>query len=189
MTKSLRRIRHSNANLNGVTMSSATATELTMSIKPTTSGGTRTHNPRLRRPVPYPLGHRGFPEMQRTMIVMIWNVKITKTKEIYKSLGDTRVWTRDLSICSRMLYHWAISPAGLVGNCSKEIAPTLAKKMVQWFWMKVDICGSETLAKKSAARGHLGLNRGPLNLQSNALPLSYTPYSGKYVQFSSFLLQ
>ena len=24
--------------------------------------------------------------------------------------GDTRVWTRDLSICSRMLYHWAISP-------------------------------------------------------------------------------
>ena len=27
-----------------------------------------------------------------------------------KILGDTRVWTRDLSICSRMLYHWAISP-------------------------------------------------------------------------------
>ena len=24
--------------------------------------------------------------------------------------GDTRVWTRDLSDCSRMLYHWAISP-------------------------------------------------------------------------------
>ena len=24
--------------------------------------------------------------------------------------GDTRVWTGDLSICSRMLYHWAISP-------------------------------------------------------------------------------
>ena len=24
--------------------------------------------------------------------------------------GDTRVWTRDLSQCSRMLYHWAISP-------------------------------------------------------------------------------
>ena len=41
--------------------------------------------------------------------------------------------------------------------------------------MKADICGSETLAKKSAARGHPGLNRGPLDLQSNALPLSYTP--------------
>ena len=24
--------------------------------------------------------------------------------------GDTRVWTRDLSQCSRMLYHWAVSP-------------------------------------------------------------------------------
>ena len=24
--------------------------------------------------------------------------------------GDTRSWTKDLSICSRMLYHWAISP-------------------------------------------------------------------------------
>ena len=30
---------------------------------------------------------------------------------ISKSIqGDTRVWTRDLSDCSRMLYHWAISP-------------------------------------------------------------------------------
>ena len=41
--------------------------------------------------------------------------------------------------------------------------------------MKADIRGSETLAKKSAARGHPGLNWGPLDLQSNALPLSYTP--------------
>ena len=41
--------------------------------------------------------------------------------------------------------------------------------------MKADICGSDTLAKKSAARGHPGLNRGPLDLQSNALPLSYIP--------------
>ena len=48
--------------------------------KTRTSGGTRTRNPRLRRPVPYPLGHRGFPELQPTMIVMISNVKITKTK-------------------------------------------------------------------------------------------------------------
>ena len=28
---------------------------------------------------------------------------------------------------------------------------------------------------KTQCRGRLGLNRGPLNLQSNALPLSYTP--------------
>ena len=25
--------------------------------------------------------------------------------------GDNRIWTGDLSICSRMLYHWAISPS------------------------------------------------------------------------------
>ena len=25
--------------------------------------------------------------------------------------GDTRIWTMDLSDCSRLLYHWAISPA------------------------------------------------------------------------------
>ena len=41
--------------------------------------------------------------------------------------------------------------------------------------MKADICGSETLAEESAARGHPGLNQGPLDLQSNALPLSYIP--------------
>ena len=41
--------------------------------------------------------------------------------------------------------------------------------------MKADICGSETLAIKSAAREHPGLNQGPLDLQSNALPLSYIP--------------
>ena len=45
--------------------------------------------------------------------------------------------------------------------------------------MKADICGSETLAEISAARGHPGLNRGPLDLQSNALPLSYIPLREK----------
>ena len=29
--------------------------------------------------------------------------------------------------------------------------------------------------KKIINRGHPGLNQGPLDLQSNALPLSYTP--------------
>lgn len=27
-----------------------------------------------------------------------------------KTLGHTRIWTGDLSICSRLLYHWAIHP-------------------------------------------------------------------------------
>ena len=30
--------------------------------------------------------------------------------------------------------------------------------------------------KKKGIRGHPDLNRGPLDLQSNALPLSYTPF-------------
>ena len=87
--------------------------ELTMSIKPTTSGGTRTHNPRLRRPVPYPLGHRGLPELHRVMVVVI---SIEKYEKI--------------------------------------------------------------LAQEKF-RGHPGLNQGPLDLQSNALPLSYIPLRKK----------
>ena len=83
---------------------------LTCCLKPTTSGGTRTHNPRLRRPVPYPLGHRGFPELHNIVMVTARNLKTCFRLIFWKSLGDTRVWTRDLSICSRMLYHWAISP-------------------------------------------------------------------------------
>ena len=45
--------------------------EFHVSIKPTTSGGTRTHNPRLRRPVPYPLGHRGLPDLLNEVVVAL----------------------------------------------------------------------------------------------------------------------
>ena len=41
----------------------------------------------------------------------IFHIYILKNQSIRaKSTGDTRSWTTDLSICSRMLYHWAISP-------------------------------------------------------------------------------
>ena len=33
--------------------------------------------------------------------------------------GDTRSWTKDLPDCSRMLYHWAISPSVLAGSYRK----------------------------------------------------------------------
>ena len=33
----------------------------------------------------------------------------------------------------------------------------------------------KSVEKKKKVRGHPDLNRGPLDLQSNALPLSYTP--------------
>ena len=87
--------------------------EFVLSIKPTTSGGTRTHNPRLRRPVPYPLGHRGLPELHRVMVVVISIEKMWKILALEKF------------------------------------------------------------------RGHPGLNQGPLDLQSNALPLSYIPLRKK----------
>ena len=87
--------------------------ESVLSTKPTTSGGTRTHNPRLRRPVPYPLGHRGLPELHRAMVVVISIIK------------------------------------------------------------------TQILLAQEKFRGHPGLNQGPLDLQSNALPLSYIPLRKK----------
>lgn len=43
-----------------------------------------------------------------------------------------------------------------------------------------------SLEKRQKVRGHPGLNRGPLDLQSNALPLSYTPRAGyKCFSFSA----
>lgn len=44
---------------------------------------------------------------------------------------------------------------------------------------------------KEACRGHLDLNQRPLDLQSNALPLSYTPtlQKGKWQKSKRFLVQ
>ena len=40
---------------------------------------------------------------------------------IVKILGGARVWTGDLSICSRMLYHWATPPCvGMAGGGQQE---------------------------------------------------------------------
>ena len=36
-------------------------------------------------------------------------------------LGDTRIWTMDLSDCSRLLYHWAISPRPMLEVWSAQI--------------------------------------------------------------------
>ena len=50
------------------------------------------------------------------LIYIYWNVYFkfvsNRTKSLIKKiLGDTRIWTMDLSDCSRLLYHWAISPS------------------------------------------------------------------------------
>ena len=46
------------------------------------------------------------------LLFFSWNPigTISKYKMLKKELGGTRSWTMDLSICSRMLYHWAIPP-------------------------------------------------------------------------------
>ena len=55
-------------------------------------------------------------EIKYVWEVLVESAKIIITKYFIdvilevKSEGGTRIWTRDLSICSRMLYHWAIPP-------------------------------------------------------------------------------
>ena len=65
-----------------------------------------------------------------SFVVVVWNLKQMvnehsndfEMKKIFfkwknewigwkSAKGGTRVWTGDLSICSRMLYHWAIPPS------------------------------------------------------------------------------
>ena len=67
-----------------------------------------------------------------SFVVVVWNLKQMvnehsndfEMKKIFfkwknewigwkSAKGGTRVWTGDLSICSRMLYHWAIPPIGI----------------------------------------------------------------------------
>ena len=52
--------------------------------------------------------HTNTKHSQAFYLLVLITFHILKRKKI--SIGDTRVRTRDLSICSRMLYHWAISP-------------------------------------------------------------------------------
>ena len=56
-------------------------------------------------------------------------------------------------------------------SCDSGSIPGQCSHFRQWKFVKVyDLKG------KDEARGHPGLNWGPLDLQSNALPLSYTPW-------------
>ena len=46
-------------------------------------------------------------------------IQLVQKQKCQKLLGDTRIWTMDLSDCSRLLYHWAISPH-VENNVSSE---------------------------------------------------------------------
>ena len=94
-------------------------------------------------------------------ILLIWYFK--------KILGGTRSWTMDLSICSRMLYHWAIPP-----HISTKVLECITISMPTKVYIKKS-SGKYWSSPSKKFRGHTELNHGPLDLQSNALPLSYTP--------------
>ena len=57
------------------------------------------------------------------------------------SLGGTRSWTMDLSICSRMLYHWAIPPLMIVNIyirfCVNEICIKWCLRQQQMWYFPI----------------------------------------------------
>ena len=72
-----------------------------------------------------------------------------------------------------------------VSQCSpaNAIARLEAVADFRFVFISLNICYGVTTpstininTSKTQLRGHPGLNRGPLDLQSNALPLSYTPH-------------
>ena len=55
---------------------------------------------------PLPLGHDYL--RAKIIVVAIWDEAVYLLFDINK--GSERIWTTDLSICSRMLYHWGTLP-------------------------------------------------------------------------------
>ena len=144
----------------------------------------------------------------------LYTMFISYQLNTFKTWGDTRVRTGDLSICSRMLYHWAISPplwggkkfeyinqksTLLVTNKTSVflvLGPNPSRTLNLWVSGHIIYHCAKTLYIRQALlkslwctfayfemrfslkiRGHPGLNQGPLDLQSNDLPLIYTPTS------------
>ena len=92
--------------------------------------------------------------------------------------GDTRVRFRDLSDCSWMLYHWAISPLHTDSITSLQ-TPAVCLSTVTMFFVPSQVYSRYrchfSLVFQKLYKGTLCSNQGPLWLQPNALPLSYIP--------------
>ena len=90
--------------------------------------------------------------------------------------GDTRVRTRDLSDCSRKLFHWAISPlhTDSITSLQKPVVclSTDTRFFVPSQVFSRDRCHFFLVFQK--------LYKGPLGLQPNALPLSYIPAAYRF---------
>ena len=96
---------------------------------------------------------------------------------------DTRVRTRDLLDCSRMLYHWAISPLHTDSKTSLQTRAGCLSTVRMFFGPSQvysrDRCPFSLVFQKSY-KWHPGSNQGPLGLQPIALPLSYIPAAYRF---------
>ena len=92
--------------------------------------------------------------------------------------GDTRVRSRDLSDCSWLLYHWAISPLHTDSIISLQTRSGCLSTGTRFFVPSQvysrDRCHFSLVFQK-LYKGSPGFNQGTLGLQPNALPLSYIP--------------
>ena len=92
--------------------------------------------------------------------------------------GDTRVRTRDLSDCSQMLYHWALSPLHTYSITSLQTRAGCLKTVTMFFVPSQvysrDQCHFFLVFQK-LYKGNPDSNQWPLGLQPNALPLSFIP--------------
>ena len=97
--------------------------------------------------------------------------------------GDTRVRTRDLSDCSWMLYHWAISPlhtdsikslqtrAGCLSIVTMFFVPSQVFSRDQWFFSNF------FLVFQKLYKGTPGFEPGTSRTEPNALPLFFSSLS------------
>ena len=92
--------------------------------------------------------------------------------------GDTRVRTRDLSDCSQMLYHWALSPLHTYSITSLQTRAGCLKTVTMFFVPSQvysrDQCHFFLVFQK-LYKGNPDSNQWPLGLQPNALPLTFIP--------------
>ena len=95
---------------------------------------------------------------------------------------DTRVWTRDLSDCSRMFYHWAKSPLQTDSITSLQTRSGCLSTVTMFF--NVFCSESSVLSRwmsffsslsKIIQGDTLCSNQGSLGLQPNALPRAISP--------------
>ena len=97
--------------------------------------------------------------------------------------GDTRVRVRDLSDCSQMLYHWAISPLHTDSITSLQTRAGCLSAVTIFFGPSQvysrDQCHFSLVSQK-LYKGRPGSAQGPLGLPLIALPLSYIPAAYRF---------